>query len=436
MNKKYFKRCELKINNGSVVIYYFHVNHCRYPTGITISNKFDRNDRYIDWDYKTNFLKPHVEDYKNKSEKLMELTNRVNNIIESKYKEEEIILTGRELKELLDRKYEVKQIVKSQTIIEHYDEFYETKKKTFKNKPQSLKDYTSLKHLLVEFEWICNKKILIRNFNDIFLEELLDFMRIEHPPEINVNGEIHKLKTKGKMVRDTIRKRLDCLSEFNRYLIKNDIISPSDFIRLKRKEIKIPPKNKVTLTIKEVQELYKMNFNNKLLNETRDLFIFICVSGLRWSDVELFDHRFIKKYNDEEWIYEFTPQKTEDSSSVDVFIPLCKMARDILLKYDYRLNDIIRTNQNFNNTLKVVCQKSDLFNDITRTKNKETGTYMYRYDLITAHKGRDTFITNLIETTPINELMKYTGHTKVSTLMKYVDKSRKVKSEYVKIFDL
>jgi integrase len=86
--------------------------------------------------------------------------------------------------------------------------------------------------------------------------------------------------------------------------------------------------------------------------------------------------------------------------------------------------------------LKIVCKESGLFNEITRIKNKETQTYMFKYETITGHKGRDTFITNLIENTPINEIMKYTGHTKVSTLMKYVDKSRKVNSNYVKIFDI
>ena len=101
-----------------------------------------------------------------------------------------------------------------------------------------------------------------------------------------------------------------------------------------------------------------------------------------------------------------------------------------------KLKKIIKSNQSFNENLKIVCKESGLFNEITRIKNKETQTYMFKYETITGHKGRDTFITNLIENTPINEIMKYTGHTKVSTLMKYVDKSRKVNSNYVKIFDI
>ena len=252
---------------------------------------------------------------------------------------------------------------------------------------------------------------------------------------MELNGEIYKFKTEGGMVNDTIRKRLDCLNEFNNYLIKLEILPNNEFIKNKRKEFKPNNKNKISLTIKEVQELYKIDFNKKYLNETKDLFVFICFTGLRWSDLEQFDYRFIRR-NGDEWIYEFSPIKTEDSSSVECFIPLCKIVKEILKKYDLKLKKIIKSNQSFNENLKIVCKESGLFNEITRIKNKETQTYMFKYETITGHKGRDTFITNLIENTPINEIMKYTGHTKVSTLMKYVDKSRKVNSNYVKIFDI
>jgi hypothetical protein len=75
-------------------------------------------------------------------------------------------------------------------------------------------------------------------------------------------------------------------------------------------------------------------------------------------------------------------------------------------------------------------------NTYTQIIDKETGNYKRRYEAITLHKGRDSFITNLVDTTPLNELMKYTGHKKPSTLQGYIDKKRPVKMDYVKIFDL
>ena len=142
MSKSIFKRCSLRNNNGSIIIYYYHISICRYPTGISIDNEKE-------WDKKNNYIKTLVEDYDVKSKKLDKLIKWVNNIIESKFKEEDVVLTGDELKKLLDKNYQVNQIVKSQKLVEHYNNFYEVKKRTFKNKPQSLKDYTSLKSLLV-----------------------------------------------------------------------------------------------------------------------------------------------------------------------------------------------------------------------------------------------------------------------------------------------
>jgi integrase len=45
------------------------------------------------------------------------------------------------------------------------------------------------------------------------------------------------------------------------------------------------------------------------------------------------------------------------------------------------------------------------------------------------HKGRDSFITNLVDSTPLNTLMKYTGHSKLSTLQGYIDTNREVETD-------
>lgn len=394
----------------------------------------NNTSKYIEWDYKTNSIKPNVENYTEKSKIINETLKWVTDIIESKFTQEETIITGKELLQLLSNNYQVNQTLKSSKIREHYEWFWGLKKKNFSKKPQSLKDYTSLKNLLESFELYHNKTILIRTFNKSFLDEFISLMVMKHPKELERNGKLYKLKTKGQLVSGTIRKRLDCLKEFKNKLVENNILPQNDFIEKKRSGIKPNEKKKVTLTIKEINSLYKIDFNNKKLNETKDLFVFICFTGLRWSDLSIFDPRFIIK-NNQDWIYEFTPVKTEDSSSIDCYIPLCSKVKEILIRYDYDLKSIIKSNQDFNESLKKVCKKSNLFNSVTKTKEKDSGNNKHRYELITAHKGRDTFITNLIDSTPINELMKYTGHSKVSTLMKYVDKSRKVSNQYIKIFD-
>lgn len=434
MSEEFYKNPKLTVNNGSIVIYYYYKNVCRYPTGYSVSSQKSKNGKFLEWDYKNNFLKPSSEDYDTKSKELIKLLDKSKDIIKSKYEEQKIVLTGSELQKYLKSDYVVKKLNYSLKIREHYEKFLEIKRERFIKKPKSLVDYISLRNLFESFEYYYNLKITTRDFNEDFVNNLISFTKVKHPKQIERDGILFKFKTKGQLIPNTLRKRLDNLKEFKDYLVKNKIILPYDFIEKKRSELIIPPKKSITLTIDEIHDLYNINFKTKKLNEIKDLFVIICLTGLRWSDVENFDRRFII-IDGEKWTYETVPTKTEDSSSIECYIPLCKLVQTILKKYNMDLQNIIPSNKDFNEKLKDVCKESNLFNNITRIKNKETKSYMYRYELITAHKGRDTFITNLIDVVPINELMKYTGHTKVSTLMKYVDKSRKVSHEYIKIFD-
>ena len=80
-------------------------------------------------------------------------------------------------------------------------------------------------------------------------------------------------------------------------------------------------------------------------------------------------------------------------------------------------------------------KESNLFSEVTLAEDAETGRQLKRYELLSMHRGRDTFITNLINIVPLHELMSYTSHEKLSTLQKYIDYTRDINPEYVKIFD-
>jgi integrase len=83
------------------------------------------------------------------------------------------------------------------------------------------------------------------------------------------------------------------------------------------------------------------------------------------------------------------------------------------------------SNPAFNRTLKLFLQSTGLFND--ETKFKEGVRRLHRWEIISIHRGRDTFITMLIEeNVPLNVIMKYTGHKQLSTLEKYIDQNKKV----------
>jgi integrase len=83
------------------------------------------------------------------------------------------------------------------------------------------------------------------------------------------------------------------------------------------------------------------------------------------------------------------------------------------------------TNPAFNRILKEFLKSTGLFND--ETKFKEDKNRLQRWEIISIHRGRDTFITMLIEeNVPLNVIMKYTGHKHLSTLERYIDRNKKV----------
>jgi integrase len=249
-----------------------------------------------------------------------------------------------------------------------------------------------------------------------------------------------KLKTKveGLMKPATFKKRLDSLYSFLKHLKSKGLYNYDfEFItEYKRRNLRKLPSNKETLTVEEVYTLLNYDFGHSRYDRIQYMFVFACLTGMRYSDLKNFDKKFLKETSDG-LVYKIMAQKTQRSSGLSIEVPLCKAAEHILLKYDKNLKGLIYpNNQTANKILKEALRDTKLFEEYTENKEKKTGRYLQRWECISMHKGRDTFITNLIDVTPLNELMKYTGHSKLSTLQIYLDRKREVKHDFVKaVFD-
>jgi len=53
MSGEFYNNPKLMVNNGSIVIYYYRENLCRYPTGFSVSKTKNKYGKFIEWDYKT-----------------------------------------------------------------------------------------------------------------------------------------------------------------------------------------------------------------------------------------------------------------------------------------------------------------------------------------------------------------------------------------------
>lgn len=193
MAKNELRRVVLIPNNGSVVVYYSRKGILKFSTGITIS-KEKKNGKFVEWDYKKNFLKTTVPDYDTKNKPLTFWQDKANKILEEKFAEG-IVLTAPELKALLSKAESAQEITRSAELSKMYDQFWTRKQAYFKARKTitSLKDYTSFKHLLYDYEASLNKKIRITEVDHLFLEDLLNWMR---SPRSEEPGE-YQFKSKG-----------------------------------------------------------------------------------------------------------------------------------------------------------------------------------------------------------------------------------------------
>jgi len=439
-NQLKHKQAIAKLNNNSVVIYYsLHGKEMRFPTGVSLKVEKGKIWNPIDWDRKTGRLrlastklndKDLVSTLKVRQGTIDALLKKANDIIDD-YFQKDITIKPDELQLLLADQQQGKVKKANTPFFEYVQAFVDRKAAHFKHNgnPISIKDYVSAQGLLKDYESFKKKPNKVVDINLHWLQEFVNYMKEPHP---EYYGE-HRVTSDGNMKNGTIKKRLDFMAEFFGYLKELKVVSnyEVDVIKNYKRTIKKEATVKETLDIDEIHALYKQNFINPAYRTISDLFVFLCLTGIRYQDLVDFDVSFIQDSKDGTGkVYVKKASKT----GIDYNIPLCKIVLDILKKYKNKLP--IMASAYGNRLIKEALEITGRFNNLTQVKDKETGKYKRRCDLITLHKGRNSFITNLVDTVPLNELMKYTGHKKLSTLQGYIDTTRAVKMEYIQVFDL
>jgi integrase len=171
----------------------------------------------------------------------------------------------------------------------------------------------------------------------------------------------------------------------------------------------------VFLTETEIIHLYRFDFSeNKKLERVRDLFVFGCFVGLRFSDFSNVKRENIIEKDGESFIKMIT-QKTSDL----VWIPCNPVVLDIFKKYEQNNNRLPNriSGQKFNEYVKQVCKKAGLVEKGRLSTNPKSELW----ELVTSHTARRSFATNLyLEGFPTIDLMKITGHKTERAFMKYI----------------
>lgn len=279
--------------------------------------------------------------------------------------------------------------------------------------PSGLKDYRSLKNVFLDFQYDKGKTLTITDIDDEFLDDFIDYLFDERP---KIADDGYKYKTEGNLANKTLNKRLESFSAFVRAFYKNEEIASLIYSR----RYSLHANDVIRIRKEELEMLAKLNIESDTDATVRDYFVFICLTGLRFSDfVSLNKQNFVKEGS-------FTSLRIKTKkTNRKIEIPLTSRAYSIAKKYQYSFNRY--TNQVFNRFLKEMLERYNLFEDeigTTKTQRKKSNNYIWkRREKISAHTGRRTFISILVEDgRPLQMIMAMTGHTQIKTLQIYIDK--------------
>jgi site-specific recombinase XerD len=202
------------------------------------------------------------------------------------------------------------------------------------------------------------------------------------------------------------------------HAIKNNLIEKNPYEIFK---LKVVNTQRDFLTQEELIKMQSFDFSHNLsLDRVRDLFVFSCYTGLRFSDAQDLNQKDVHLSETESYIY-----RKQNKTKEVVQIPLYKIAIDILKKYD---NDERKI------TNKMLPQIS---NQKLNAYLKTIGDIIGIQKTLTHHVARHTCATILLnQGVSLSVVQQILGHENIRTTQNYAKlQNRTVKTEALGAFN-
>ena len=258
----------------------------------------------------------------------------------------------------------------------------------------TLKNYFTTQKYVKEFleKRLQKKDIYLSQLSYQFVTEFEVFLRSYQPKD-------HR----KPMGNNTVMKHIERLRKVVNLAIKNEWLDKDPFHQFK---LKFEKKDRGYLTQDELRRIEERDFRLDRLNQTRDIFIFSCYTGLSYAEVyDLKPKHIVMGLDGERWIRGQRKKSKEWYS-----VPLLPQALKIV--NHYKDNIIaqangkvlpVYTNQKTNSYLKEIAFLCEI------DKN------------LTYHLARHTFATTvtLANGVPIESVSKMLGHTSLRTTQIY-----------------
>ncbi len=248
------------------------------------------------------------------------------------------------------------------------------------------------------------------------------FLTFEALNEKGLQDYVAYLLHEKKMRNSTVGKQLGYLKWFLRWGLKKGWHNNNAFLTF-RPKLKTTQKKVIFLTWDELTKLrnYTVPPDKGHLERTKDVFLFSCFTGLRYSDVFNLKRSDVKENH-----IEITTVKTSDS----LVIELNDHSRTILKKYgdvEFENNRALPviSNQKMNDQIKELAALAEINSPVRETYfkgNKRTDEIKAKHELLSTHAGRRTFICNALALgIQPQVIMKWTGHSDYKAMKPYID---------------
>lgn len=365
-----------------------------------------------DWDFNSFYIKnsrdnPFYQEYKEYNKSLSLTKEKVESIF-AYFKYNKIPFS----RDVFLKKFDKKEIKIAISFFEAYDEYIEVSKLT--KTSSTIVKIKSVKNFLIAFKDFSSFDLRLDNIGFRFEEAFMNYSFNERQTLNNYYAKIVKT-----------------LKAFLNWALDRGYHNSTEFKKIKSKEDDIEV---IYLTLEELTKLYNYNFKNPAKNRAKDMFCFLAYTGQRHSDVyRLSDVNLNGEY------LNFTVKKTK---TVNHRVYLIKQARELINKYKNTMYYPIPriSSQKLNEKIQECCEEVGITQEVILTRYigaREITQKFRKYELITSHAGRKSFITNsLVLNIPERVVRSITNHKDEKSFRKYVNISEIHKQKELGKWDL
>lgn len=284
-------------------------------------------------------------------------------------------------------------------VVPYFQHLIETWRNDNRIKKASLKVYQRTVNILRD---AIGEDVRISDLDKTHVDMFVQHMRNKGAMDNYIKKAMDNLKTLG----------LDMVKEFNLTSGIDKYLSPRNY------GLKAVPKDTIYLTEEELVRISHYDFSDNPRFETvKDMFLFACYTGLRYSDVNNSIKFEIKNGDGRHWL-----RYRQIKTNKEVIVPVKSEAKSLYEKYPQGFPK--RSNVEINRCLKEIGRLAEIIDDVKITEfrnGKPEDYYVKKYEILTSHTARRTFCTLAYRAgVPAHTIMAFSGHASESSFRRYL----------------